>query len=76
MVLTYYEHPAAVPLVLDNLIDAILPADQRSDLVPVYAFNAEGLWLPGSGGGRQLGDSKGLSRWQDLLKKMHAEGFP
>ena len=76
MVLTYYEHPTAVPLVLDNLIDAILPADQRSALVPVYAFNAEGLWLPGSGGGRQLGDSKGLSRWQDLLRKMHAEGFP
>jgi hypothetical protein len=42
----------------------------------VYSFNAEGLWLPGAGGGKQVGDSKKLSRWQDLLKKMRAEGFP
>lgn len=76
MVLTYYPHPSATPLVLDNLIDAIEPASQRTDLVPVYAFNAEGLWLPGSGGGKQVGDSKRLSRWQDLLRKMRAEGFP
>lgn len=76
MVLTYYQHPLAMPLVLDNLIDAIEPANRRADLVPVYAFNAEGLWLPGKGGGKQVGDSKRLSRWQDLLKKMRAEGFP
>ena len=76
MVLTYYTQPTATPLVLDNLIDAIEPADRRTDLVPVYAFNAEGLWLPGSGGGKQVGDAKRLSRWQDLLKKMRAEGFP
>jgi len=74
MVLTYYAHPQAMPLVLDNLIDAIEPASQRRDLLPVYSFNAEGLWLPGTG--KQLGDSKKLSRWQDLLKKMRAEGFP
>ncbi len=76
MVLTYYAHPLAEPLVLDNLIDAIEPASRRPDLQPVYAFNAEGLWLPGAGGGRQVGNSKQLSRWQDLLKKMRAEGFP
>lgn len=78
MVLTYYPRPDAVPLVLDNLIGSILPASQRSDLQPVYAFNGEGLWLAGSGagGGKQVGDSKRLSRWQDLLKKMKGEGFP
>ncbi|SHK96197.1 cysteine protease LapG [Phytopseudomonas punonensis] len=76
MVLTYYPTPTSVPLVLDNLIDAIEPATERRDLVPVYAFNAEGLWVPGPAGGKQVGDSKRLSRWQDLLKKMRAEGFP
>lgn len=75
MVLTYYPEPSATPLVLDNLIDAIEPASQRSDLRPVYAFNAEGLWLPGRGSGKHMGDSKRLSRWQDLLKKMRTEGF-
>lgn len=76
MVLTYYSRPEAVPLVLDNLIGSILPATQRTDLQPVYAFNGEGLWLANAGGGKQVGDSKRLSRWQDLLKKMKAEGFP
>ncbi|MDP3815120.1 cysteine protease LapG [Pseudomonas sp.] len=73
MVLTYYASPSAIPLVLDNLINEIKPASQRRDLLPVYAFNAEGLYLPGSSS--KKGDSKKLSRWQDLLKKMRAEGF-
>jgi predicted transglutaminase-like cysteine proteinase len=72
-VLTYYASPSAVPLVLDNLINEIKPASQRRDLLPVYAFNAEGLYLPGSSSKKS--DSKKLSRWQDLLKKMRAEGF-
>ncbi|MCP1622774.1 cysteine protease LapG [Pseudomonas nitroreducens] len=75
MVLTYYASPTAEPLVLDNLIPQIKPASQRKDLLPVYAFNAEGLWLPGPGGGKRTGDSKKLSRWQDLLTKMRAEGL-
>lgn len=73
MVLTYYASPSAEPLVLDNLINQIKPASQRRDLLPVYAFNAEGLYLPGSNSKKS--DSKRLSRWQDLLKKMRAEGF-
>ncbi|MEZ1318229.1 transglutaminase-like cysteine peptidase [Pseudomonas fluorescens] len=76
MVLTYYASPDAVPLVLDSLIDAIKPASQRTDLLPVYAFNAEGVWLPGAKGNTKVSDTKRLSRWQDVLKKMQAEGFP
>lgn len=75
MVLTYYASPTAEPLVLDNLIDEIRPASQRKDLLAVYAFNAEGLYLPGANGGKRSSDSKKLSRWQDVLKKMQAEGF-
>jgi predicted transglutaminase-like cysteine proteinase len=73
MVLTYYATPTAEPLVLDNLINDILPASQRKDLLPVYSFNAEGLYLPGSN--NKKSDTKKLSRWQDLLKKMRTEGF-
>jgi len=76
MVLTYYASPDAVPLVLDSLIDTIKPATQRTDLLPVYAFNAEGVWLPGAKGNKKVSDTKRLSRWQDVLKKMQAEGFP
>ncbi len=75
MVLTWYQTPDAIPLVLDNLNGAILPATQRPDLLPVYSFNGVGLWLPKTDGSRQVGDSKRLSRWQDLLTRMRAEGF-
>ncbi|MDO9619538.1 MAG: transglutaminase-like cysteine peptidase [Pseudomonas sp.] len=73
MVLTYYASPGAEPLVLDNLINEIKPASQRKDLLPVYAFNAEGLYLAGSNSKKS--DTKKLSRWQDILKKMRTEGF-
>ncbi|MEB1083530.1 transglutaminase-like cysteine peptidase [Citrobacter portucalensis] len=75
MVLTWYPTPNAIPLVLDNLKDAILPATQRPDLLPVYSFNGEGMWLPQAGVNKRVGDSKRLSRWQDLLVRMRAEGF-
>ena len=77
MVLTYYD--SAIPWVLDNLVDSIQPAVERSDLLPVYAFNAEGVYLPSTNGaapGEKLrSDSKQLSRWQAVLRKMSAEGF-
>ena len=73
MVLTYYAEPGAPPLVLDNLIGEIRPAAERKDLLPVYSFNAEGLYLPGSASKKS--DAKKLSRWQELMTKMRAEGF-
>ncbi|MDT8310044.1 MAG: sulfate adenylyltransferase, partial [Methylophaga sp.] len=71
MVLTYYETNRAMPLVLDNLIAEIEPANRRNDLVPVYSFNGDGLWLAKSRGeGQRVGDSSRLSLWQDLEKRM------
>lgn len=46
MVLTYYSTPDAVPLVLDSLMDEILPATRRTDLVPVYSFTPRGCTCP------------------------------
>ncbi len=73
MVLGYYPSPTAEPWVLDNLVNDIQPASQRRDLLPVYAFNAEGVYFPGSSS--KKGDSKKISHWQDLLRKMRMEGF-
>lgn len=75
MVLAWYATPDAVPLILDNLKTTLLPATQRNDLLPVYSFNGEGLWLPQAGKNKRVGDSKKISCWQDLLTKMRAEGF-
>lgn len=71
MVLTYYETTRSMPLVLDNLIAEIEPANRRDDLVPVYSFNGAGLWLAKSRSeGQRVGDSSRLSLWQDLEKRM------
>lgn len=76
MVLTWYAAPDAVPLVLDSLTNTISPATQRTDLLPVYSFNNSGLWLPGTQNNKRVGDSKRLSRWQQVFTKMREEGFP
>ena len=44
MVLTYYETPESVPLVMDNFNYKILPASVRDDLIPVYSFNEDELF--------------------------------
>lgn len=46
MVLAYYPSPQAQPLILDNLNGRILPIGQRPDLLAIYSFNAEGVYLP------------------------------
>jgi predicted transglutaminase-like cysteine proteinase len=76
MVLAYYPRPDAEPLVLDNLIGDVRAASRRPDLSPVFSFNGQGIFqgatntvvAPAVGAGR-------LSRWEDLLKRVRAEGF-
>ena len=76
MVLAYYAKPEAEPLVLDNLIGEIRPASRRPDLVPVFSFNSEGIFTGVSGKDTTPAAGTGrLSRWEDLLKRAHAEGF-
>jgi len=75
MVLTYFESPRSVPLVLDNLNNRILKATQRNDLVPIYSFNGDGLWLSKQRGkGKEVkGGTNRLKKWTSLLKKLENE---
>jgi predicted transglutaminase-like cysteine proteinase len=74
MVLTYFSKPGVEPLVMDNLINRVLPASERMDLMPIYSFNGTGLWLSKQRGrGKLVGSSSRLKRWQDLLEKMPKE---
>lgn len=71
MVLAYYETPESIPLVLDNINPRILPASRRRDLLPVYSFNGNGLWLAKSQGRGQQVQSGGNNRlWEDLNKRI------
>lgn len=75
MVLGYYATPNAQPLILDSLISDVLPAAERTDLKPVFSFNAEGLWA-GQGSQRaKTSPTARLSPWRDALQKMNAEGI-
>lgn len=70
MVLSYFESPQGIPLILDNYELRIMSADKRTDLLPVYSFNAKSLFLtnPSAGLGKALPTDKiRNSKWEKLL---------
>lgn len=70
MVLAYYPTTKSEPLILDNLNANILPASKRPDLIPIYSFNGEHLWLAKKSGDDNQGDSSQLSKWQAVIDRM------
>jgi len=74
MVLAYYETPTTVPLILDNINKRILPASERSDLRPIYSFNADSLWLSRTRNEQlKAGKPDQLRLWKDLNRRMQLE---
>ena len=76
MVLSYFETPNSVPLILDNYNPRILRATERRDLLPVYSFNARSLFLTNAsaGLGRSLPTDKiKNSKWRQLLEDIRKE---
>ncbi|MBB6523406.1 transglutaminase-like cysteine peptidase [Pseudoteredinibacter isoporae] len=74
MVLAYYKTPDAEPLIMDNINLRILPASQRNDLLPVYSFNGENLWLAKARGKKLKASSqRSLPQWRKLNEKLLAE---
>jgi len=73
MVLGYYAEPGMDPLVLDNFTDSILPASERTDLLPIYSFNGQGFWLNRKRGSQRLGGPERLSLWQELRSRFNRE---
>ena len=59
MVLVYYECSLCDPLILDNLIDEIIPLSARIDITPIFQFD----------------NTLSIARWNNLLSKTRAEGF-
>ncbi len=71
MVLAYYPSPSAEPLILDNLNRRIHPASERSDLRPIYSFNAETLWLARSRHEQLPAGHPGqLQRWREMVARL------
>ena len=72
MVLSYYATTESMPLVLDNLVSSIQPANARTDLTPVFSFNAQGIYT--SAAVQASSPVERLTRWRDLLLRMSSEG--
>ncbi|MFL0809722.1 MAG: transglutaminase-like cysteine peptidase [Agarilytica sp.] len=74
MVLAYYERPDAEPLILDNINKKVLPASQRPDLLPIYSFNGDSIWLARDRGRKLKGSSqKSLPQWKALNERMFSD---
>jgi len=71
MVLAYYPRPDADPWILDNLIPEIKQASLRKDLVPVYSFNDDDLWL--ANGTVRKNGANTVRLWKDVVNKMLKE---
>ena len=77
MVLFYIPSPDSEPLVLDNLDTEIRQSSERTDLLPVYSFNGDGLWLSKKKGvDERVGRSRRLSRWQEVIARIDDEQIP
>ncbi len=75
MVLGYYSSPDAEPLIIDSLIEKVLPASKRNDLTPVFSFNSAGLWAGSSERRAKSNPLDRLSRWRDVLSRLEQEGI-
>ncbi len=74
MVLTYYSSPRAEPVILDNLIPQIKRASKRKDLLHVYSFNGDNLWISKKGRRANLvGSSDKLGPWVQLKKRLKTQ---
>ena len=60
--------PGATPIVLDNINKKLQLATKRTDLKPVYSFNADGLWQAKNKGSVKVGRNN-LRSWKDLMSR-------
>lgn len=75
MVLTWYEKPNSMPLILDNANPRMLPASQRRDLKPVFSFNSEQLWIGNSRAPTTASPSSRISQWRQMIARAQQEGI-
>lgn len=71
MVLNYYHQKNKPPIVLDNVNKKLKLATSRTDLNPVYSFNAAGLWkAQNRGKTEQRTGNNNLKNWKSLMERI------
>ncbi len=74
MVLGYYTTPSDEPQILDSLVGSIRSASSRTDLMPIFSFNTQGLWV-GGGTSSAADPTARLSQWRAVMERMRQEGL-
>lgn len=74
MVLAYYAPGTTQPQLLDSLQDSIEPASARRDLLPVYAFNDQGIYLASSPQRKAKSDSNQIVFWSEVRERALSDG--
>lgn len=68
-----YLADADSPLILDSVVDDIVPARERSDLSLILGFNSKGLWVFKNGVRHKISTNpKRLRPWEELMQRMPA----
>ena len=71
MVLNYYHTQNATPIVLDNANKKLKLATKRTDLKPIYSFNASGLWSAQNKTKSLKSQGKNkLKKWQSMMSRI------
>jgi len=71
MVLNYYHKAGKPPIVLDNINKKLKLATARTDLKPIYSFNAVGLWRAQNKGKTEVSvGSNNLKNWKSLMERI------
>jgi len=71
MVLNYYHKVGKAPIVLDNINKKLKLATARTDLKPIYSFNAVGLWKAQNKGKTEVNvGSNNLKNWKSLMERI------
>ncbi|MGY3926077.1 transglutaminase-like cysteine peptidase [Aeromonas simiae] len=74
MVVLYFATPKSEPLVLDNIKATIQPGSKRTDLLPVYSFDAKSLWIMKSRReGTLAGSADRLAQWKSMQTRFSTE---
>jgi predicted transglutaminase-like cysteine proteinase len=74
LLLVYQADAESEPLVLDNLSNEVRGASQRGDVLPLFSFNRQALWMAdGTPGGDPL---QRLLAWREVVAKLRDEGLP
>ncbi len=74
MVLAYYEPGEKTPLILDNLTEAIVSAESRRDLTPVFSMGMDGIRLNLSRSKERQVTERLPENWAKIIARASGDG--